>query len=183
MKRSLALIALGAFLIASGCGKQEKVPTKPEPGPSVQYGSVTPPSEAPAAPVPAAKPAPAPAAAPAAPVVAAAGGAAAPSGKPDASRGAPLYATNCASCHGPKGDGDGPVGAALNPKPAKHSDGALMNAIPNAEVFKAIKEGGAAVGKSAMMAPWGGVLTDDQIWDLVAFVRSLAHPPFPGSVP
>jgi mono/diheme cytochrome c family protein len=33
------------------------------------------------------------------------------------------------------------------------------------------------------MAPWGGVLTDDQIWDVVAFVRSLSHPAYAGPIP
>jgi mono/diheme cytochrome c family protein len=191
MMRSVVRIALGAMLVTSACGKQEKVPTRPEPGPNVVYGKATPPDEAPpapvaqaAAPTPAAKPAPAAPAAPvAAPATAASAGAPPASGKPDAAHGAPLYATNCASCHGPKGDGDGPVGAALVPKPAKHSDGAYMNALTNEHLFKTIKEGGAAVGKSPLMAPWGGALTDAQIWDVVAFVRSLAHPPYTGSVP
>ena len=69
------------------------------------------------------------------------------------------------------------------PKPAKHSDGDYMNALTNEHLFKTIKEGGAAVGKSPMMAPWGGVLSDAQIWDVVAHVRSLANPPYKGSVP
>jgi mono/diheme cytochrome c family protein len=50
-------------------------------------------------------------------------------------------------------------------------------------LFKVTKEGGPAVGKSPMMAPWGGTLSDEQIWDVVAFVRSLAQPPFEGTVP
>jgi mono/diheme cytochrome c family protein len=58
-----------------------------------------------------------------------------------------------------------------------------MNALSNEHLFKVIKEGGQAVGKSPLMAPWGGTLTDAQIWDVVAFVRSLAKPPYPGSVP
>jgi mono/diheme cytochrome c family protein len=203
MTRWLVGFALGAILVTSACGKQEKVPTEAPPAQPVNYGVGRLPDAGPTGPVAAAAPAPAtkpaaapaaaaapataqaaaPAAAPAAPAAAAGGGAPAPGGKADASKGAPLYATNCASCHGPKGDGDGPVGAALNPKPAKHSDGSYMNPLTNEHLFKTIKEGGAAVGKSPMMAPWGGVMTDDQIWDVVAFVRSLAKPPYTGSVP
>ena len=41
-----------------------------------------------------------------------------------------------------------------------------------------ISEGGAAVGKSPLMAPWGGTLNDEQIEDVVAFIRSLADPPY-----
>lgn len=199
MNRSLAGFALCALLFAFACGEQEKVPTAPLP-PAVPIPAPAPPQAAPAqvpVPVAGAAPAPAPAPAPAAsaavpdpapaaaPAPAPATAAAAPAsgGSADAARGGPLYATNCSSCHGPKGEGDGPVGLALVPKPAKHSDGAYMNPIPNEQLFKTIKEGGAAVGKSPMMAPWGGVLTDAQIWDVVAFVRSLATPPYPGTVP
>lgn len=58
-----------------------------------------------------------------------------------------------------------------------------MNALSNEYLFKVIDEGGAAVGKSPLMAPWGGSLTDAQIWDVVAFVRTLAVPPYEGPTP
>jgi mono/diheme cytochrome c family protein len=32
------------------------------------------------------------------------------------------------------------------------------------------------VGKSPLMAPWGAVLNDEQIRDVLAFVRSLSGP-------
>jgi mono/diheme cytochrome c family protein len=53
-----------------------------------------------------------------------------------------------------------------------------MNALSDEYLFRVIKEGGPAVGKSPLMAPWGGVLRDDQIRDVVAFLRSLADPPY-----
>ena len=96
----------------------------------------------------------------------------------DPQAGAQHYANLCASCHGARGDGQGPAAAGLNPKPARHDDGAYMNDLSNEYLFKIIKEGGAAVGKSPLMAPWGGTLSDAQIWDVVAFVRSLAEPPY-----
>jgi mono/diheme cytochrome c family protein len=34
-----------------------------------------------------------------------------------------------------------------------------------------------------MMAPWGSLLGEAEIWDVVAFVRSLAKPPYTGKVP
>jgi len=173
MIRRFSTIALaGLFLMACGDQKSEQAaaPT-PAPAPATQPAAPAPAAQ-PAAPAPTAAAAPAPV--PPAP---------APTAKPDASRGATLYATNCSSCHGPKGDGDGPVGASLVPKPAKHSDGAYMNALTNDHLFQVIKAGGPSVGKSPMMAPWGGVLNDGQIWDVIAFVRSLASPAYPGSVP
>jgi mono/diheme cytochrome c family protein len=139
-------------------------------------------AEEPAAPPPAAEPAPAPAAPPAAgaqsPPADAEGAAAA-----DPARGKVHYQALCASCHGASGAGDGPAGLALDPRPASHADGGYMNALSNEHLFKVIKEGGAAVGKSPLMAPWGGALSDAQIRDVVAYVRSLAEPPYTGPQP
>jgi mono/diheme cytochrome c family protein len=104
-------------------------------------------------------------------------------GAPDPVRGELLYQTYCASCHGPRGAGDGPAAVALDPKPARHDDGASMNARSNEYLFRMISEGGAAVGRSPLMAPWGGSLDDEQIWHVIAFVRTLADPPYPGEVP
>jgi mono/diheme cytochrome c family protein len=134
----------------------------------------TPPAETPAAAeTPPTPTPPAPTPTPAAP-------AAEPAGDPVA-RGNQIYQQYCASCHGPEGNGDGPVSAGLDPKPAKHSDGAYMNALTDAHIEKVIKEGGASVGKSPLMAPWGATLSDAQVKDVMAFVRSLAQPPYPGS--
>jgi mono/diheme cytochrome c family protein len=107
--------------------------------------------------------------------------AAAPAGAPapaDPAKGAAHYAALCASCHGEKGCGDGPLAATLTPKPAKHCDGAYMNKLTDEYLFRVIKFGGASVGKSPLMAPWGGTLDDAQIRDVVAFVRTLAVPPY-----
>ena len=162
MSARLLSIALAGCLLLVACGGEEtKAPA-------------TPPSTAPAASAPTPVPAQHGAVVPAAPAAAVA---------PDAAKGAALYAANCASCHGPRGDGDGPVAVALVPKPAKHHDGTYMNVLTNEHLFKVIKEGGPSVGKSPLMAPWGGMLSDAQIWDVVAFVRSLADPPYSGKVP
>jgi mono/diheme cytochrome c family protein len=132
------------------------------------------PAEPPPAQAPAETP-PAPAATPTTPPPAAQ-----PAGDPVV-RGREIYQMYCASCHGPEGNGDGPVSTGLDPKPAKHSDGNYMNALSDAHLEKVIKEGGASVGKSPLMAPWGGTLSDAQVKDVIAFVRSLANPPYPGS--
>ena len=87
------------------------------------------------------------------------------------------YALYCASCHGAAGDGDGPLAAALDPRPARHSDAEYMAGLSDADLFRVIQEGGAALGKSPLMAAWGGTLSEAQIKDLVAFIRTLAEPP------
>lgn len=93
----------------------------------------------------------------------------------DAARGAEKYALLCASCHGAGGAGDGPVSAGLDPKPTNHTDGAYMGSLSDDHLFTVVKEGGGAVGKSVLMAPWGGALNDGQIWDVVAHMRILAN--------
>ena len=95
-----------------------------------------------------------------------------------AARGATHYATLCASCHGARGDADTPIALALVPKPARHNDGAYMNELDNEHLFLVIKNGGSALGKSPLMAAWGGSLTDAQIRDVIAFIRTLADPPY-----
>jgi mono/diheme cytochrome c family protein len=170
MRRSIAFgsitaaaLALAATSLSCGSGDA------PEAG-----RPATPPPAATAAPEPPAAPPVAPAAAAEAPAETGAVGG-------DAAAGGQQYAVFCASCHGPTGNGDGPVAAGLDPKPARHSDGAYMNALSDGYLFKVIKEGGAAVGKSPLMAPWGGTLSDAQIRDVIAYVRTLAEPPYPGS--
>jgi mono/diheme cytochrome c family protein len=51
-----------------------------------------------------------------------------------------------------------------------------MNPLSDEHLFNVIKLGGASVGKSPLMAPWGGALTDPQIHDVVAFLRTLSAP-------
>jgi mono/diheme cytochrome c family protein len=58
-----------------------------------------------------------------------------------------------------------------------------MNALTDDYLVKVIKLGGMAVGKSPNMAPWGGALSDEQILDVVAYIRSLADPPYTPPTP
>lgn len=46
----------------------------------------------------------------------------APKTAPDLKRGAGLYASQCAACHGTEGKGDGPAGKGLNPRPSNFHD-------------------------------------------------------------
>ncbi len=123
------------------------------------------PSPEPQAPDPAPEPAP-PAAVPA-PAV--------PEGdlRGDAAAGARVYQQFCSLCHGVGGKGDGP-GAQTDPPPADHSDRAYMASLSDAHLYQVIAQGGASVGKSPLMTPWGGVLSDEQIRDLIAHLRALS---------
>lgn len=101
----------------------------------------------------------------------------------DPAEGAEIYEEYCASCHGARGRGDGPAGMALDPRPVSHANGTYMNSLSNEHLFSVIKSGGTAVGKSPLMPPWGGSLSDEQIWDVVAHVRTLAEPAYAGPMP
>ena len=79
------------------------------------------------------------------------------------------YATFCVSCHGDAGKGDGVAGAALDPKPSDLT----VTKMSDEDLAKIIKEGGPSLGRSAMMAPWGAVLDDAQVKEMVAFIRTL----------
>ena len=83
------------------------------------------------------------------------------------------FGTFCSKCHGPAGKGDGPSAATLSTKPRDLTDCARMKDITDATVFTAIKEGGESVKLSKDMPAWKEGMEDDEIHDLVAYVRSL----------
>jgi mono/diheme cytochrome c family protein len=99
----------------------------------------------------------------------------------DAAAGKKTYTTNCSSCHGDTGKGDGPVGGALQPPPrdfsmaefAYDTDGDGEKGT-DADLTNVIKNGAMKYGGSPLMAPWT-TLSDDDIANLVAFIRSLKH--------
>jgi mono/diheme cytochrome c family protein len=99
----------------------------------------------------------------------------------DQSEGKKLYLTYCSSCHGDDGKGDGPASRSLPVKPANHTDGAVMNKFSDKFLLEIIAKGGGPVGKSAMMPGWGGQFKEKQLRDIVAYVRSIADPPYKGT--
>jgi mono/diheme cytochrome c family protein len=92
----------------------------------------------------------------------------------DVEQGKKLYGQFCVTCHGQSGKGDGPGAAALNPKPRDHTDKEYMSKLSDDDLLKVIKNGGASIGKSPLMPPWGASLKDDQIQDIIAYVRTLS---------
>jgi len=93
-----------------------------------------------------------------------------PSGNAQAGKG--VFEQNCIICHGATGMGDGPGSAALNPKPANFNDHARFSKIDEATRFKAVTEGGASVGASPFMPPFKDVLSEDQVRDVLAYIRT-----------
>ncbi|HXG31329.1 MAG TPA: cytochrome c [Thermodesulfobacteriota bacterium] len=91
--------------------------------------------------------------------------------KGDPAAGKEKFQQICASCHGAEGKGDGVAAAALDPKPRDLSDAAYVSGLTDDHIFKTVKEGGAAVGKSALMPAWGGTLSDEDIKNVIAYIR------------
>jgi len=90
--------------------------------------------------------------------------------KGDAAKGETQFKTLCVACHGEKGDGNGPAGAALTPKPTNFTDAANADRLTDEWVYKMVKNGGQANGKSPMMVAWSAALNDQQIRDVAAYV-------------
>jgi len=90
----------------------------------------------------------------------------------DGAAGKPLYAVHCVVCHGIKGKGNGPSGKALVPPPTD-----FTTAEANDEQwFKATKLGTKAISKSNNMAGVGDKLTDPQIRDVIAYIKTFKAP-------
>jgi mono/diheme cytochrome c family protein len=86
--------------------------------------------------------------------------------------GAAIFATYCAMCHGPEGNGDGAAAAGLDPKPANLNKAEFWKTRDAAHIKKVVTEGGPSVGKSPLMAAWGAVLSAEQLDAVVKFVLS-----------
>ena len=90
-----------------------------------------------------------------------------------ADSGKKIYTEKCATCHGDGGKGDGPGGAALNPKP---EDLTVLAEDPDGMVYWRIAEGGVVSPfkeKGSAMPAWMNVLSQDEIWQVVTYVRTM----------
>lgn len=74
-----------------------------------------------------------------------------------------LYDTYCAQCHGVNRNGKGVNTGGLSVQPRDHADPVGMASLPRDEIVRAIRDGGAAVNKSALMPPWSSVFSEEQI--------------------
>ena len=91
----------------------------------------------------------------------------------DAAHGKVLYRNYCTQCHGIQGNGKGVNAPHIAVQPRNHTDRAEMSARTDEDLFKAVKHGGQAVNKSILMPNWDGNLSDDEIHDIVAYLRQL----------
>lgn len=92
-----------------------------------------------------------------------------------AARGAKLFATTCAACHGPEGKGDGPTANTLfdqwgNPVRPKNLSYPFVGAGTELQdVYQSITTG---IDGTPMIS-YAGLYDDSQRWDLVAYIAFL----------
>jgi len=90
-----------------------------------------------------------------------------------ASRGERLFYELCATCHGTDGRGTWRATLFLV-RPGNLADGARLGQRSDQYLFDIIKNGGAPIGRPGMPA-FGAVLSEDEIRELVAYVRELSR--------
>lgn len=92
----------------------------------------------------------------------------------DLAKGKTLYTQRCATCHGEKGAGDGPIALSLPPeqKPRNLQEGKNKFATDDDKFRELMKKGGAAVGLNMLM-PAQSDLSADDVDSLILFVHSL----------
>jgi mono/diheme cytochrome c family protein len=90
-----------------------------------------------------------------------------PYGEDAAVQGAAVFQSSCEMCHGPQGHGDGPAGQSLEPKPQNLA--IFQRSVGDDYLFWRISEG----KPGTSMVAWKGILTEEQIWQAVAFIRTL----------
>ena len=98
-------------------------------------------------------------------------------GDPHVTQGKKTFARFCSPCHGTGGAGDGYNAVNLDPHARDLTDTSeeYMAKLANQEIYDVISQGGRGVDLSPLMPSWGKVFSDDEIWSLVAYLRTL-HP-------
>jgi mono/diheme cytochrome c family protein len=75
----------------------------------------------------------------------------------------------CKHCHGTSGDGRGPMARGFNPPPRDFTCTKTIKGVPDGQLFWIIKRGSPGTGMLAFKG-----LKDDQIWQIILYVRQLA---------
>ncbi len=88
-----------------------------------------------------------------------------------------IFQKHCALCHGADAKGTGALAATLPRKPANLTDCRLTAEDPVEVVQGVIRHGGPYVGLSSVMPAWQGTLSESEIADVAAYVKSLCADP------
>jgi len=91
----------------------------------------------------------------------------------DAEAGAELHLESCAECHGYDGKAEVIV-MHMDEPPRDQTDVEYMKTLSDLFLYLAICKGGEAVGRSLVMPAWGDFFTDQEIRDMVAWIRTFS---------
>ena len=83
-----------------------------------------------------------------------------------------LYDTQCATCHGESGKGDGKMAASINPpKPSDLTDASWKHGSTDGEIFTLIRDGSKGTG----MRGYAAKMKPDDIWNVVNYLRTFGQ--------
>jgi len=91
-------------------------------------------------------------------------------------KGKELYTTNCFTCHGDKGDGQGPAGKYMVPKkPRNFTKDKFVNGSDPAGIFKTVTNG---LPNTAMVSfkTTPGLTTDEARWAVAYYINATFVP-------
>lgn len=86
-----------------------------------------------------------------------------------------IFETQCASCHGPQGRGDGIAAASLNPKPANLADRKMLDSLSDGYLFWRVSEGGLVAPFNSAMPAWKATMLEEQRWQVISYLRTLGQ--------
>lgn len=84
-------------------------------------------------------------------------------------QGKKLYRKNCSTCHGTRGNGKGPIGNSLVPKPTSFLHVSYTSQQPDHNFYWAVREG----SPGTAMPSFKSQLKEDEIWKIITYLRYL----------
>jgi mono/diheme cytochrome c family protein len=85
-----------------------------------------------------------------------------------------VYQRLCYNCHGRQGKGDNNAYMeSIGHKPADHTDLASMQELSDQAFFIALRDGVKDERGWLTMPPWSSVLSEQDMWDVITYVRHL----------
>ena len=90
--------------------------------------------------------------------------------KPSERIGRAIFKSYCSLCHGENGEGDGKMAKIIkNPPPFNLT----LSRAPDEYLMQIISKGGAAMGRSARMPPWGEQFSETERKSIILFIKTL----------
>jgi cytochrome c oxidase cbb3-type subunit III len=92
-----------------------------------------------------------------------------------------VFNNNCVWCHADATPAGPSNRSNLTTAPPLFTDGTTFNSLSDEFIRNTITLGGSAMGKSAIMPPWGKTLSPEEIRAVLAYARAVAQPPYKAS--